>query len=58
MPVHRPTPLTDNPWAGASIGWGKGLHSETEESALTVILKWVIGSLTSIIVIVLRTVSL
>ena len=58
MPVHRPTPLTDDQWVGPFIGWGRGLHSETEQSALTVILNWVTGSLTSIIVIVLSTVSL
>ena len=40
------------------IGRGRGLHAETAWSALTVILKLVIVSLSSIILIVLRTVSL
>ena len=43
----------DNQWARAFIGWGKGLHAETAQSALTVILKLVISGLTSIILIVL-----
>ena len=37
---------------------GKGLRAETAQSALTVILKLVIGGLTSVILIVLSTVSL
>ena len=44
---------TDNQWAR-----GKGLHAETAQSALTVILKLVIGGLTSDTLIVLRAVNL
>ena len=40
------------------IGGGRGLHAETAQSALTVILKLVIGSLASVILIVLGTVNL
>ena len=40
------------------IGGGRGLHAETAQSALTVILKLVIGGLTSVVLIVLSTVSL
>ena len=36
----------------------EGLHVETAQSALTVILKLVIGGLTSVILIALRTVNL
>ena len=46
--------LTDNQWARAFIGWGRGLHAETAQSAL----KLVIGGLTSIILIVLSTLKL
>ena len=44
--------------ARAFTGRGRGLRVETAQSALTVILKLVIGGLTSIILIVLSTVSL
>ena len=50
-------PTIDNQGARAFIGWGRGLHAETAQSALTVILKLVIGGWTSII-LVLRTVRL
>ena len=40
------------------IGGGRGLHAETAQSALTVVLKLVISGLTSVILIVLSTVSL
>ena len=42
-------PPTDNQWVRAFIGEGRGLHSETAQSALTVILKLVIRGLTSVI---------
>ena len=56
-PVQRPTPpLTIR---GKSFyRQGRGLHAETIQSALTVILKLVIGGLTSVISIVLGTVNL
>ena len=57
-PVQRLTPPTDNQWARAFIGGGRGLHAETAQSALMVILKLVIGGLTSVILIVLGTVNL
>ena len=38
--------------------WGEGLHAETAQSALTVILKLVIGGLSGVILLVLVTVSL
>jgi len=38
--------------------WTRGLHVETVQSALTVILKLVIGGLTSVILIVLGTINL
>ena len=47
-----------NQWARAFIDSKKGLHAETAQSALRVILKLVIGGLTSIIFIVLSTVTL
>ena len=47
-----------NQWARAFIGWGKGQHAETAQSALMVILKLVIGGLTSMILIVLGPVHL
>ena len=40
-PVQRPTPPADNQWARAFIDGGRGLHAETAQSALTVILKLV-----------------
>ena len=48
----------DNQGARAFIDRGRGLQAETIRSALTVILKLVIGGLTSIISIVLGTVNL
>ena len=53
-----PPPPPDNRGARAFIGGGKGLHVETVQSALTAILKSVIGGLTSILLIVLSTVNL
>ena len=47
-----------NQGARAFIDGGRGLHAETAQSALTVILKLVIGALTSVILVVLSTVSL
>ena len=41
-PVHRPTPPTGNQWARAFIVRERGRHTETAQSALTVILKLVI----------------
>ena len=55
---YTPHPPTDN--GGKSFyswGWGS-LHAETAQSALTVILKLVIGGLISVILIVLGTVNL
>ena len=57
-PVQRPTPPTDNQCARAFIGQGRGLHAETAQSALTVILTLVIGGLIRVILIVLGTVNL
>ena len=51
-------PSTDNQWARAFIDGERGLHAETAQSALMVILKLVIGGLTSIISIVLSIVNL
>ena len=58
--VQRRTPLpaNDGQWTRAVIGWGRELHGETAQSALTVIFKLVIGGLTSRILIILSTVSL
>ena len=53
--VQRLTPPTDNQWARAFIDRGRGLHSETAQSAPTGILKLVTGRLTSVISIVLGT---
>ena len=58
MPVQRPTPRPDNQGARAFIDRGRGLHVETAQSALTVILNLVISGLTSVILIVLGTVNL
>ena len=56
--VQRLTPPPpDNQRARAFTG-GRGLHVETAQSALTVILKLVIGDLTRVILIVLSTVNL
>ena len=45
-------PTTDNQWATALVGGGRGLHVETAQSALTVILKLGLGGLTSLILTV------
>ena len=60
MSVQRPSPMTDNQWATTFIDGGGGwaLYTETVQSALTGILKLVMGGLTSIILIVLGTVNL
>ena len=60
MSVQRPSPTTDNQWATTFIDGGGGwaLYTETVQSALTGILKLVMGGLTSIIMIVLGTVNL
>ena len=58
-PVQSSTPPTpDNQWARAFRDRGRGLHTETAQSALTVALKLVIGGLTIIILSVLSTVDL
>ena len=57
-PVPRPFPHpSDTQWARASVGRGRGLRADRAQLALTVILKLVIGGLTSIILIVLSTVG-
>ena len=48
---------TDNRGPRACIGRGRGLHAETAQSALTVVLKSVLGGLTNVILIVLGTVN-
>ena len=48
----------DNEWTRTFIDRGRRLCVETAESAVTVILKLVIGGLTSVILIVLSTVTL
>ena len=48
--------LLHNQWARVFIAGGKGLHAGIAQSALTVILKWVISGLTSIILILLGTI--
>ena len=57
-PVQRLALPTDNQWARTFIDGGSGLRAETAQSDLTVILKLVIGSLISLILIVLSPVSL
>ena len=61
-PVQRPTPppspSCDTLGVRAFIGEGRGLHAERAQAALTVILKLVIGGLTSVILIVISTVNL
>ena len=57
-PVQRLAPPADNQWARTFIDGGSGLRAETAQADLTVIMKLVIGSLISIILIVLSTVSL
>ena len=42
-------PSTDNQWVRGFIDRGEGLHAETAPSALTVILKLVLGGLTSVV---------
>ena len=49
-------PPPDNQGARALIDRGRGLCAETAQSAQTVILKLVLGGLTSVILIVLGTV--
>ena len=51
-------PPTDNQWARAFIDRGRGLHAETAQSALTVVLTLVICGLINIILVVLGTVNL
>lgn len=60
MPVQRPAPSphNDNQGARAFIDRGTGLHTETAQAALEVILTLVIGGPTSVILIVLTTISL
>ena len=53
----RPIPPTDSQWRRVFIDRGGGLHAETVWSALTVILEFVIGGLTSVLLIVLSAVS-
>ena len=56
MPIQRlsPAPPTmDSQWARVSVGRGKRPHGERVQSALTSILKSVMGGLTSIILTVL-----
>ena len=52
-----PQPLTIS-GARAFIDRGRGLHAETSQSPLTVILKLVVGGLTGVIFIVFGTVKL
>ena len=61
IPVQRPTlpaPTPYNRGARAFINGGRGPRAETAQSALTVILKWVTGGLTNVILVVLRTATL
>ena len=53
----RPPP-TDNQWERAFINGRRGLHAETAQSALTVILKLVIDGLISVFLIIITTVTL
>ena len=57
-PVQRLTAPTGSQWVRAFIDGGRGLHVETALSALTIILKLVIGGLINVILAVLSTVSL
>ena len=43
------SPSTDIRWVRAFIDRGRGLHTETAQSALTVTLKWVTDGLLSVI---------
>ena len=57
-PVQRLTASSlDNEWTRPFTDRGRGLCVETAESAMTVILKLVIGGLTSVILIVLIIVT-
>ena len=44
-----------NQWTRVFVGLGRELHAETAQSALTVILKLIIGGLTSVISFILST---
>ena len=59
-PVQRLTPLpaTDNQWERTFIDRGRELYAETAQSALTVILKLIIGGLTNVILIALSAINL
>ena len=57
-PVQRLTPTTDNQWARAFLGRRRGLHAETAQAALTVILKLVVSDLTSVILVILSIINL
>ena len=52
------SPPPENQWARAFIDRERGLHAETAQSVLTVVLRLVIDGLTSIILIALGTVNL
>ena len=54
--VNSPHP--DKQWARAFVDIGRGLHSVTAQSAQMLILKVVIGSLPTVILIVLSAVNL
>ena len=56
--VQRLVLPANNQWSRAFIGRGRGLQAETAQSALTVILKLVIGGLINFILNVLGTVHL
>ena len=56
-PVQRPTPSRQQPGGKSIYRCREGLHAETAQSALTVILKLVISGLIGVILIVLTTVS-
>ena len=61
MPVQRLSYILSphyNQGARAFISGGRGLHAETTQSALTIILKLVIGGLIYVISVVLSTVTL
>ena len=48
------SPSPDNQWSRTFIDGGRGLHAETAQAALTVILKLVFGGLTSVILTVFK----
>ena len=56
--VQRLTPPTDNQGIRAFIDKGRVLHEETAQSALTVILKLVINSLKSAVLVAFGAVNL